>query len=150
MTNACCCVVVTHNKVVVGLRHADVMKLFHSDDVSNRPARKMSRLASYPSCSKAISLRGRTAVFSCVIPDSCRPVVVLLSFGELSARLLGKLVRRVGGSQLVAAKVKRRQGPITRALPFPAQISHYMRPLASCTDGRHECECKAVARTREC
>lgn len=135
MTNACCCVVVTHNKVAVGLRHADVMKLFHSDDVSNRPARNMSHLASYPSYSKAIS---------------CRPVVALLSFRELSARLLGKQVRRVGSSQLVAAKVKRRQGPITRALPFPAQISHYMRPLASCTDGRHECECKAVARTREC
>jgi hypothetical protein len=81
---------------------------------------------------------------------SCRPVVALLSFRELSARLLGKLVRRVGSSHLVAAKVKRRQGPITRALPFPAQISHYMMPLASCTDGRHECECKAVARTREC
>ena len=31
----------------------------------------------------------------------------------------------------MAAKVKRRQGPITRALPFPVQISHYMRPLAS-------------------
>ena len=60
MTDACCCVVVTHNKVAVGLRHADVMKLFHSDDVSNRPARKMSHLASYPSCRKAISLRGRT------------------------------------------------------------------------------------------
>ena len=69
MTNACCCVVVTHNKVAVGLRHADVMKLFHSDDVSCRPARKMSHLASYPSCKSDITARqDRTAVSSCVIP----------------------------------------------------------------------------------
>jgi hypothetical protein len=40
----------------------------------------------------------------------------------------------------VAVEVKRRQGPITRALPFPAQISHYMTPLVRCSDGRHECK----------
>jgi hypothetical protein len=82
MTNACCCVVVTHNCVVVGLRHADVMKLFHSDDVSNRPATDMSRLATGPCCSKAISLSSKAAVSSCVI------LVALWSFGPVGSSVV--------------------------------------------------------------
>jgi hypothetical protein len=80
---------------------------------------------------------------------SCRPVV-LLSCREFSRRLLGKLVRRVDSSQVVAAKVKRRQGPITRALPFLVQISHYTSPLASLLTEGTSASAKAVARTREC